>query len=462
MSKTFNKDVLSSFFEEVLDYRGKTPKKLNSDWTDKGYRAISANNVKTNGLQKLDSIRYVDQTTYDKWMKIEIERGDLLLTSEAPAGEVMIWDSDEKIVLSQRLFGLRVNDRVYNKYLKYYLQSDLGQKEILRNTSGSTVFGISAKMFDLINVHYPEKKAQILIGDLLSDLDAKIEVNNKINAELEALAKTIYDYWFVQFDFPDQNGKPYKSSGGKMVYNEVLKREIPEGWEKGVLDDIAKIVRGVSYNKHDIKTPNDENVTPVLRATNITGNVIDLENMVYVPDEFVSEKQLMNKYDVLITMSSGSKDHIGKNGMFYFDKKVAFGAFCAKLEAKENFQFFLSSYMQSEFISETIKKECLGTSINNLNGSLVKNFRLVKPSEDVLKSFNIKMKPIHDKIGNNQKENQKLAALRDWLLPMLMNGQVTVRSSDEVREQDKEILNQVQDNKLGRVAEDEEEYKVNK
>lgn len=203
--------------------------------------------------------------------------------------------------------------------------------------------------------------------------------------------------------------------------------------EKGVLDDIAKIVRGVSYSKHDIKTLNDENVTPVLRATNITGNVIDLENMVYVPDEFVSEKQLMNKNDVLITMSSGSKNHIGKNGMFYFDKKVAFGAFCAKLEAKESFQFFLKSYMQSEFISETIKKECLGTSINNLNGSLVKGFRLVKPSDDVLDSFNKKMKPIHNKIGNNQKENQKLAALRDWLLPMLMNGQVTVSQHDEVK-----------------------------
>lgn len=312
-------------------------------------------------------------------------------------------------------------------------------------------------------------KEQKQIAKVLSDLDAKIEVNNKINAALEALAKTIYDYWFVQFDFPDTNGKPYKSSGGKMVYNDELKRNIPEGWKKGVLDDIAKIVRGVSYSKHDIKTLNDENVTPVLRATNITGNVIDLENMVYVPDEFVSEKQLMNKNDVLITMSSGSKNHIGKNGMFYFDKKVAFGAFCAKLEAKESFQFFLKSYMQSEFISETIKKECLGTSINNLNGSLVKGFRLVKPSDDVLDSFNKKMKPIHNKIGNNQKENQKLAALRDWLLPMLMNGQVTVSQHDEVKGQEEKSLNQegknlnqVQDNKLGRVAEGEEKYKVNK
>lgn len=278
---------------------------------------------------------------------------------------------------------------------------------------------------------YTNVKEQKQIAKVLSDLDAKIKLNNKINIGLESIAKTIYDYWFVQFDFPDANGKPYKASGGKMVFNKKLKREIPVDWQDGVLNDIAKIVRGVSYNKQDIKTSNDDNVTPVLRATNITGNIIDLENMVYVPDEFVSEKQLMNEYDILITMSSGSKNHIGKNGIFYFEEKVAFGAFCAKLEAKEHYQFYLSSYMQSDFITETIKKECLGTSINNLNGSLIKGFRLVKPDMGMLKNFNKKIKPIHDKIGNNQKENKKLAELRDWLLPMLMNGQVTVKEAQE-------------------------------
>ena len=350
--------------------------------------------------------------------------------------------ADRKYAIGRGLASIRhKNDEDLNIYIKALIEVNL--KKLLGGTLGSVFPNLTKDNLFNLECFVHSKQEQKQIAKVLSDLDAKIEVNNKINQELEALAKTIYDYWFVQFDFPDQNGKPYKSSGGKMVNNEQLKREIPVGWEKGVLDDIAKIVRGVSYNKHDIKTPNDENVTPVLRATNITGNIIDLENMVYVPDEFVSEKQLMNKNDVLITMSSGSKDHIGKNGMFYFDKKVAFGAFCAKLEAKENYQFFLSSYMQSEFISETIKKECLGTSINNLNGSLVKGFRLVKPSEDVLKSFNEKLKPIHNKIGNNQKQNQKLAELRDWLLPMLMNGQVTVGEAKE---------------ELGMVAEEDVKY----
>lgn len=316
----------------------------------------------------------------------------------------------------------------FPKYI-YYLIENLKLNEW---KSGSGVPTLNRNHLHPIQVNaHLDLDSQKQIAKILSDLDAKIEVNNKINEELEAIAKAIYDYWFVQFDFPNANGNPYKSSGGKMIFNDELKREIPEAWLKGTLDDISKIVRGVSYNKHDIKTPNDDNVTPVLRATNITGNVIDLDNMVYVPDGFVSEKQLMNKYDVLITMSSGSKDHIGKNGMFYFDKRVAFGAFCAKLEAKKDYKFYLSCYMQSDFISETIKKECLGTSINNLNGSLIKGFRLVKPDKDVLKNFNEKLTPIHEKIGNNQKQNQKLAELRDWLLPMLMNGQVTVKEAQE-------------------------------
>jgi len=309
------------------------------------------------------------------------------------------------------------------EYIYYLLKNlKLGNKK-----SGSGVPTMNRNHLHPLDIlAYTDNFIQTQIAKILSNLDAKIELNNKINTELEAMAKLIYDYWFVQFDFPDENRKPYKSSGGKMVYNEKLKREIPEAWESGTIDDIAELVRGVSYNKHDIKTSEDKNVTPILRATNITGNTIDLNNMVYVPNEFVSDSQVLNKFEVLITMSSGSINHIGKNGMFYFDEKVAFGAFCAKLVSKEDFRYFLFSYAQSDFMSATIKNECLGTNINNLNSSLVKGFKLVLPNKECLKSFNKKVAPVYNKIANNQKENQELAELRDWLLPMLMNGQVRV------------------------------------
>lgn len=313
-----------------------------------------------------------------------------------------------------------------DKTVPYFLYHYLKRLDLSNLNTGTGVPSMTFGAYYGIKINLPELSTQQKIASVLSALDDKIELNNKINAELEAMAKTLYEYWFVQFDFPNVEGKPYKSSGGKMVWNEELKREIPEGWEIGTISDISELIRGVSYDKKSIKTSNDSNVIPILRATNITGNQIDLNDMVYVPCELVNEKQILNKFDILITMSSGSIDHIGKNGFYYFDETVSFGAFCAKFVPKQHYYFYLFNYAQSDFMSNTIKNECLGTNINNLNSGMVNGFKLVIPDGDILKLFNEKVEPLYQKISINYKENQELASLRDWLLPMLMNGQVIV------------------------------------
>ncbi|MGD9993478.1 MAG: restriction endonuclease subunit S [Salinivirgaceae bacterium] len=339
-------------------------------------------------------------------------------------------------ILKDRMCGNRavinidVNKQVADLFYVFYTLI-YKKAEILSKAGGSIQKNLYVSALETISLNHKVLTTQKSIAKILSDLDAKIELNNRINRELEAMAKTLYDYWFVQFDFPDANGKPYKSSGGKMVYNAELKREIPEGWKNGTLGDIAELVRGVTYDASEIKDENDCDVIPVLRATNISGNVIDLNNMVFVPKQNVSTIQVLNKYDILITMSSGSREHIGKNGFFYFDKEVAFGAFCAKIVAKNKYRFYVYSYTQSDFMFSTIKNECLGTNINNLNGSLVKGFKLVIPPEKFIISFNNKVSSIYEKIGNNLIQNQQLSEIRDWLLPMLMNGQVTVKEAEE-------------------------------
>jgi type I restriction enzyme S subunit len=311
-----------------------------------------------------------------------------------------------------------------NPKFVYYLLKNL---DLVYLHSGSVVPSLNRNYLHPLKVPYTNDiKEQEAISAVLSVVDAKIEINNRINSALEDMVKTLYDYWFVQFDFPDKNGKPYKSSGGKMVWNVELKREIPEGWENGTLGDIAELVRGVTYGAMDIKSENDIGVIPVLRATNITGNFIDLNEMVYVPKQNVSTEQILNKFDIVITMSSGSKEHIGKNGFFYYDKEVTFGAFCGKIVAKDEYRFYLYSFTQSNFMFTTIRNECLGTNINNLNGSLVRGFKIVIPPKELIKSFNEKVNFVYEKVGCNLKENQELTELRDWLLPMLMNGQVKV------------------------------------
>ncbi|MDO6228890.1 restriction endonuclease subunit S [Streptococcus infantis] len=418
---------LEECLEKVIDYRGRTPKKLGKDWLKDGeYRAISANNVKFDGLIREESIYRGDEELYKLWMKDEVERGDILLTSEAPSGQAMIWNSDEKIILSQRLYALRVNKNlVDNNYLKYFIQSPIGQKSIVRNNSGSTVSGISAKTFKNIKILIPDLEKQQAISKILLAIDQKIQINNQINQELEAMAKTLYDYWFVQFDFPDQNGKPYKLSGGNMVYHPELKREIPEGWGVEKLGELIELERGVTYAKSDIveKTTND--AIGVLRATNITGNVMDLNDLVYLTKDKINNKQILKQNETLIVMSSGSKEHLGKNAINYYEEVIGFGAFCSKIVPKK-YSTYINTFLQSSEFKGYLLKQSMGTNINNLTNSDILDCRIILPNEEILDKFENMVEKNFKLISNNYIQNQQLTQLRDWLLPMLMNGQVKV------------------------------------
>lgn len=379
-------------------------------------------------LEDLMDTSAKEQSTYS------IKKGDIFLTrtsevvDELGMSSVAINDSPQATYSGfiKRLRPTQTNVTYY-KYMAFYLRSSLFRKTMTNNTVMTLRASLNEDIFSYLELLLPEYSIQVKTGDLLYKITQKIKLNNQINTELENTVKVLYDYWFMQSDFPDENGMPYKTSGGRMVYNEKLKREIPDGWDDGTLSDISKLVRGVTYCKDDITDCNKLGAIPILRATNIKGNQLDLNNMVYVSGNLVSEKQYLNKFDILITMSSGSIDHIGKNGLYYFEEKVAFGAFCAKLVAEQEFCYFLFGYTQSKFLKNTIKNECLGTNINNLNGTLVKGFKLAIPTKPVLEMFNQKVEPIYQVIEKKQRESKELLRLRDWLIPMLMNGQVTIK-----------------------------------
>lgn len=283
--------------------------------------------------------------------------------------------------------------------------------------------GLSVNTLSNIELKLPDKETQDSIFSLLSALDKKIALNKQINARLEEMAKTLYDYWFVQFDFPDANGKPYKSSGGEMVFDETLKREIPKGWEVKSLGEVISLERGVTYSKDSIC--NDENGTGVLRATNISGNNIDLNDLIYISGE-IDTQQKLKPFDILIVMSSGSKEHIGKNGVYYFEQDNAFGAFCSKITPQKVFFEFVSIFLQSNNFRNYVKNQCLGTNINNLNNSHILHCPIVRPNDEYIEAFHRQTKLIYEKISCNVKQNYHLTQLRDFLLPMLMNGQVSV------------------------------------
>ena len=246
-----------------------------------------------------------------------------------------------------------------------------------------------------------------------------------INDNLEAMAKQLYDYWFVQFDFLNEEGKPYKSSGGAMVWNEKLKREIPKGWHVLSVNDIAANVRGVSYTKDDLV--NSNNGVLVLRGNNIQDNhIIYDSNVAYIPKSFISKEQHIKPLDIIMTMSSGSKEHIGKSAMFQFASGDTFGAFLTKFTAKEHCAYLLFNLFNSQYFKAKIKSIACGTGINNLTNQTFDEIYIVMPQDEILLEFDKRQSQIFAEIGLIEKSNVELTKQRDELIPLLMNGQASV------------------------------------
>ena len=189
----------------VIDYRGKTPLKLGGNWSDSGYRALSAKNIKTGQIVNEDSIRFVGEDLYRKWMKDEVQRGDILITSEAPFGQIYYWDSDERIVLSQRLFCLRLSKKVCSRFVYYYMTTHTFQHELDGRATGTTVIGLRQPELLKCRIKFPTYGEQVKIASILKSLDDKIELNRRINENLEQQAQALFKSWFVDFEpFKDQ------------------------------------------------------------------------------------------------------------------------------------------------------------------------------------------------------------------------------------------------------------------
>lgn len=309
-------------------------------------------------------------------------------------------------------------------YIFYLLKNlKLGDKK-----SGSGVPTMNRNHLHPLNIKaHLDLQTQQCIAKVLSDLDAKIELNNKINQELEAMAKTLYDYWFVQFDFPNENGKPYKSSGGKMVYHEELKREIPEGWEVGTLGKNIEIERGISYKSSEI---NGEGVPMInLNSFNLNGSY-KVEGIKQFSGSF-NKKKVVKKGDLLIAVTDVTRnaDIVGKAIIIpdIFKDEILMSMDVARISPNDKLDIsFLNMLFNSQPYHDFVKQFASGTLVLHLDMRCFNFFRLAIPPKEILNKFYKLKDDIELKKGNIIKQNQELTALRDWLLPMLMNGQVTV------------------------------------
>ena len=308
------------------------------------------------------------------------------------------------------------------EYIYYFLQYlDLGNQK-----SGSGVPTMNRNHLHPIKIRaYRDKTCQQRTIKILSLIDKKIQINDQINQELEALAKTLYDYWFVQFDFPDQNGKPYKSSGRKMVYNPELKREIPEGWGVEKLDDLGTIVGGSTPTKsisdnftkggegYSWITPND--------LSNNKGNKFIKNGEIDVTVRGLKDASLKLYPEGTVLMSSRAP--------------VGYLAIATKeLTTNQGFKSFIPDkkydknyiYYTLQNCLKVIEQNASGSTFKEISATVLKDIKVLQPNLEIVKKFEIKVSSINNYIRDNEVQNQELTQLRDWLLPMLMNGQVKV------------------------------------
>ena len=374
--------------------------------------------------QNLPFISEADTKRLSKYILIE---GDIVFSRVGSIDRNVYVDKNhEGWMFSGRCIRVRADkNKVNPRYLSYYFKQNSFKKMMMNLAVGATMPSLNTKIMNSIELDLLPRESQDKIANILSAIDDKIQINNQINQELEAMAKTLYDYWFVQFDFPDQNGKPYKSSGGKMVYSPELKREIPEGWGVEKLGELIELERGVTYAKSDIVEKTTKDAIGVLRATNITGNVMDLNELVYLTKDKINNKQIIKQNETLIVMSSGSKEHLGKNAINYYEEVIGFGAFCSKI-VPQKYSTYINNFLQSSEFKGYLLKQSMGTNINNLTNSDILDCRIILPNEEILDKFENMVEKNIKLISNNYIQNQQLTQLRDWLLPMLMNGQVKV------------------------------------
>ena len=326
------------------------------------------------------------------------QENDVLITAVGTIGEILVVKDPNFYFKDGNLIWLRnINFEIIDiDYLYYFLKSDLFQKTIKYNNIGAVQKALTIDFLKTVKIILPSLDNQIKLISVLKLIDKKLKINNQINQELEAMAKTLYDYWFVQFDFPDQNGKPYKSSGGKMVYHPELKREIPEGWGVEKLSYFLTIKNGKDH-KHlqdgKLAVYGSGGVMRTVADYLYSGESIlfprkgTLNNVMYVNEKFW-------------TVDTMFYSEVNKNSsalyVFYSVKVIDFN----KLNT--------------------------GTGVPSMTSSILYDLNIIVPEENILEKFNTIVKKNYETIKLNNIQNQELTQLRDWLLPMLMNGQVKV------------------------------------
>lgn len=360
----------------------------------------------------------------NEYNKFLLKKGQVAITKDSETPDdigvsTYIADDFDDVVLGYHLSLITPDEeKLDGRFLHYWLCTTQSKRYFENNAGGSGQrCTLIIDTIETIPLMLPNLKMQQAISKILSDIDTKIELNNKINRELEAMAKTLYDYWFVQFDFPNEQGKPYKSSGGKMVYNVDLKREIPDGWEVKKMKDLLK------KNNRKFRIDDDIQVIDTIDLSVMPRSTMCL-NSHSKSTEFKTNLYRMSKFDILF---GGIRPYLLKAGFAPFDGLVTGTVHSFEVKNKNDYNYALLCMIENKMFNYAISNS-KGTKMPIISPDDLLDYK-IPYNEIIIKKFN-KIISFKETISKNILENKELFKLRDWLLPMLMNGQVKIQIDD--------------------------------
>ena len=355
--------------------------------------------------------------------RFKLKRGQVALTKDSETRfdigiATYIADDFDDVILGYHNALITPNpEKLSGKYLNALLHTDYARTYFANNASGSGQrYALSVDALNNFPVPLIPLAEQKRIGDIFSSIDEKIVLNRAINDNLEAMAKQLYDYWFVQFDFPNEEGKPYKSNGGKMVWDDKLKREIPEGWHCGTLLDISQYTNGLACQKF---RPIDENKLPVIK-------IKEMHDGISSETEFVKsdipESVKVYDGDVLFSWSASLEVMLWAYGNGGLNQHIF------KVTSNNGYPRSFYFYQLIDYIGNFKRMaEARKTTMGHITQDHLKQSTIaLPPNTDIANKLEERLSPVFDAIINNSQESMNLIKQRDELLPLLMNGQVSV------------------------------------
>lgn len=309
---------------------------------------------------------------------------------------------------------------VYDKFLAFYLRSKLFRKTMTNNATMTLRASFNEDIFSFLYLYLPPYEEQKKIGDLLYNIEMKMLANKKINDNLEQQLTTLYDYWFTQFDFPNENGKPYQSSGGKMIMNNCLKKKIPNGWnvESVYSNQLSSIIKP-GVDKFDTKT---YFATADIKGTSLSsGTLIDYENR----ENRANMQPNVNSVWFAKMKDSIKHLYLNEEMLPIISSSILSTGFCGLQCSDVSFEY-MASYISNTYFETHKDMLAHGATQEAVNNDDLAGIHIVIPDDKTLQNYHRITQPIYSQISKNICENQELVKIRDWLLPMLMNGQATI------------------------------------